>query len=245
MPAETTLPYCGAPPAVGTLADRWNLDPLLIAVLAALALAAMLRAPASRKPLAAAGWMVAALALISPLCALSVSLFAARVAQHMVLALVAAPLIAAALPPARNGRDLWPAAFAFFVALWFWHMPLPYDATFRSTPIYWAMHVTLFGAAVWLWRTLIAHRPQQGLHALAAGTLTALHMSLLGAVLTFAGHPMFAWHYTTTAAWGLSPLADQQLGGVVMWVPGCVLLIWAGLRSTRAFAAVMTDPREA
>ncbi|MBU3079353.1 cytochrome c oxidase assembly protein [Sphingomonas quercus] len=239
MSAETVLPYCGAPPAVGTLAERWNLDPMLLAALAILALVALLRAPAGRRPLAAAGWTVAALALMSPLCALSVSLFAARVSQHMLLAVIAAPLIAAAMPAPRSDHGLWPATFAFFVALWFWHMPVPYDATFHSTVIYWAMHISLFGTAICLWRALLGHRPHHGLRALAAGTVTALQMSLLGAVLTFASYPMFPWHFATTAEWGLTPLADQQLGGVVMWVPGCLLLLWAGLRSTRGLASAM------
>jgi putative membrane protein len=58
-----------------------------------------------------------------------------------------------------------------------------------------------------------------------------MQMGLLGAVLTFAGHPLFLWHLTTTQVWGLSPLRDQQLGGTLMWVPGIALFLFAALRS--------------
>jgi putative membrane protein len=58
-----------------------------------------------------------------------------------------------------------------------------------------------------------------------------MQMGLLGAVLTFAAHPMFLSHLSTTWAWGIEPLRDQQLGGVFMWVPGIILFLWAALRS--------------
>jgi putative membrane protein len=54
-------------------------------------------------------------------------------------------------------------------------------------------------------------------------------MSLLGALLTFAPHPLFAPHALTTEPWGLTPLADQQLGGAIMWGPGGLLFLAAAL----------------
>jgi len=232
------LPYCGAPPIPGELLSRFNLDPALIIVLLALGLGHVLRAKTSHTRLSAAvGWSVAAVALISPLCALSVALFSARVGQHMLLLLVAAPLIAYAWPPGKAekghpGWPLWVSGAAFFVALWFWHMPGPYDATFTSTFVYWSMHVTLFGSAILLWRELLHHTAQRTVDVLAVGALTSMQMGLLGAVLTFAGHPLYFWHLLTmTNAWGLTPLQDQQLGGVFMWVPGILLFLWAALRS--------------
>lgn len=234
------LPYCGSPPAPGELLTRFNLDPVLIIVLIVLAglhLQHLRRRPdAPRGLLAAAslGWLSAAAALISPLCALSVSLFAARVGQHMFLLLVAAPLIAYALPETRAPRGaarLWGPALAFFLALWFWHMPSPYDATFRSTLVYWCMHLTLFGSGILLWRTLLHHRPERTAEVLVIGALTSMHMSLLGAVLTFAGRPLFFWHLLLTSQWGLTPLQDQQLGGVFMWTPGMLLFVWVAVRS--------------
>jgi putative membrane protein len=230
-----SVPYCGLPPVPAELLSRFNLDPLLILVLTACSLAHLLAIPRGTPRLqAATGWLIAAVAFISPLCASSVSLFSARVAQHMVLILLAAPLIAVSAPPlSRHHRvqSLWLTAGGFFVALWFWHMPVPYDATFSSTALYWLMHVTLFGAAILLWRDLLQHSTDRTVEVLGIGALTSMHMGLLGAVLTFAGHPLYLWHMTTTQAWGLSPLRDQQLGGTLMWVPGIVLFLFAALRS--------------
>jgi len=230
-----TLPYCGLPPAPGELLHRFNLDPVLIAVLALLAgwHIGSLRSRDGRIR-ATGGWVLACFAFISPLCALSVSLFSARVAQHMILVLLAAPLIASGwTESSRKPALLWAAAAMFFIALWFWHMPVPYDATFASTMLYWSMHVTLFGSALLLWHELLNHRHDRLGDVLAAGALTSMQMGLLGAVLTFATHPLFLWHLTTTRAWGLTALRDQQLGGVIMWVPGITLFLWTALRSLR------------
>jgi putative membrane protein len=183
---------------------------------------------------AALGWAIACAAFVSPLCALSVSLFSARIAQHMILLLAAAPLIAFALPRTiyRNGSlPLWASAAAFFVALWYWHMPGPYDATFSSTSLYWLMHVTLFGSGILLWRELLHHRQKRTVEVFAVGALTCMQMGFLGAILTLAGRPLFFWHLTTTAVWGLSPLQDQQLGGTLMWVPGILLFLCVAIRS--------------
>jgi putative membrane protein len=235
--------YCGAPPVPGGLMDRFNLDPVLIvALLAVTALHIGHRHRSGRPVLSVAcGWGVAAAAFLSPLCALSVSLFSARVAQHMILVLIAAPLIAASLPDWRwlqRSGILWAASVTFFVALWFWHMPAPYEATFRSSLIYWAMHLSLFGSAVWLWASLLRqHSPQ----ALVAGVLASVQMGLLGAVIALASWPMYRPHYTTAEAWGFTPLADQQLGGVLMWVPGCLLFLWVALWSLAAMWRTMDE----
>jgi putative membrane protein len=233
------LPYCGAAPAPGELLARFNLDPKLIF---ALLLICAWQLMAIRKRgggmpnavCAAGGWLIAAAALLSPLCALSVALFSARIAQHMVLTLVAAPLIAMGMAGVRDSGSawsLWMSAALFFVALWFWHMPVPYEATFTSVWTYWIMHATLFGTSLLLWRNLLHHSQRQTGQALVAGQLTFVHMGLLGAVLTLADRPLFQWHLLTTESWGLTPLQDQQLGGTIMWVPGMVLFLWATLRS--------------
>lgn len=246
------VPYCGTAPLPGTLLVRFNLDPVLIASLVLLCAwqlwmiqrrGALVR---QNQILALAGWLVAAGALVSPLCALSVALFSARIAQHMILILVAAPLIALGLPPMRPARApwrLWWSAAAVFFALWFWHMPVPYDATFTSALIYWGMHITLFGSSILLWHALLDYPSRWTGQVLMAGTLTFLHMGLLGAVLTFADRPLFLWHLTTTAAWGLSPLQDQQLGGSLMWVPGIAFFLWSTLRSlTRLWRSLEGAP---
>jgi putative membrane protein len=229
------VPYCGSPPSPGELWERFNLDPLLLLVLSlfGVLLIWMVRGRWERR-CAALGWTMAFAAFVSPLCALSVSLFSARIAQHMILLLVAAPFIALALPraPHRNGSwQLRASAGMFFVALWFWHMPDPYDATFNSTSTYWLMHSTLFGSGILLWRELLHHRPNQAVEVFAVGAITCMQMGFLGAILALAGRPLFSWHFTTTAVWGLSPLQDQQLGGTLMWVPGILLFLWVAIRS--------------
>jgi len=229
------IPYCGLAPLPGNLVERFNFDPVLIGSLLLIAgiHLYLVRRDRSARFRAGLGWAAAAAAFLSPLCALSVSLFAARVGQHMLLLLVAAPLIAGATPWTESHRSPWPATMAFFAALWFWHMPMPYDATFRSDAVYWSMHVTLFGSGIWLWHALLGHAPGRAAAMLAAGTLTSMQMSLLGAVLTLSSRAFFAPHYFTTQAWGFTPLADQQLGGALMWVPGCLLFLWVALRSFR------------
>lgn len=230
------LPYCGAPPSPGELLSRFNLDPVLIVVLISLAAAQLVNTGSRRMFVyGVCGWLVAAAAFLSPLCALSVALFCARIGQHMLLLLVAAPLIALGLRPAHSERvwGLWVYALLFFVALWLWHMPAPYAATFTSTTLYWVMHVTLFGGAILLWHALLHHPSRRTVDALTVGMLTSMQMGLLGAVLTLATHPLFHPHLLSSAAWGLTPMQDQQLGGTLMWVPGILLFLWAAIRSLR------------
>lgn len=230
------LPYCGTAPLPGELLTRFNLDPALIAILAAaiwLQLKLSKHATPRQRTLGVVGWLIAATAWLSPLCALSVALFSARVGQHMILLFIAAPLIAMGMPlrGRRQGWSIGLSALLFFAALWFWHMPLPYEATFQSTTVYWCMQLSLFGSAIWLWCELLHPTPERTAEALSAGALTSMHMGLLGAVLSFAGHPLFRWHLTTTWPFGLTPLEDQQLAGVVMWVPGIALFLWVALCS--------------
>lgn len=248
MPPQT-LPYCGLPVLPGELLTRFNLDPLLLIGLALAVCAHVSYARTRRaRAFAASGWIVAAFAFVSPLCALSVSLFSARAGQHMILILVAAPLIALGFPSAIPGRNakvnqLRLAGLLFFIALWFWHMPVPYDSTFASTVVYWTMHITLFGTAIVLWRQLLLHVREHTGEALVIGALSSMQMGLLGAILTFASHPLFVWHLTTAQPWGLSPLQDQQLGGVLMWVPGILLFLFAFVRSVERLWAVLETGR--
>jgi putative membrane protein len=240
------IPYCGLPPSPGTLWSRWNLDPILITVLVAFTVLYAVAALRQRGRVAVPwrqasfylGWAITAVALISPLCPLSVSLFAGRVGQHVILILIGAPLVAAGRPVAlvsgllgRRAGDpgRWAApicAAALFAALlWFWHAPVPYAETFRSSFVYWSMHVTLYGAALWLWSSLIDAPPAKTLHVVFAGIISSVQMGFLGALITFAPRPLYTPHLLTTAAWNLTPLQDQQLGGAIMWVPGCAIFL--------------------
>jgi putative membrane protein len=227
------IPFCGAPPLPGSAA--WTLDPLLLAVLATGGLWLARLAPsvgAGRAAAGAAGWIVLSASLVSPLCNLAVALFGARVAQHLLLVLVAAPLLALALTRREVPRPIapLPASACFAATLWLWHLPVPYAATFHPDGIaWWWMHGTLVAAAIWLWASIFASLHSRPEAAALAGLLTGLQMGALGALLTFAPRPLYAPHGpAVTLPWGLTPLEDQQLGGLLMWVPGGLL-----------FAAVM------
>jgi putative membrane protein len=230
------IPYCGPSPVPGALADRWNLDPIVFAALAALALSYALAHRASahtrrERAAFATGLCVIGITVVSPLCALAVALFSARMAQHLLLVLIAAPLLVAGCLRgdlvSRRENKVAPlaATFVFAAFWWFWHAPGPYDAALRNDFLYASMQVTLLASAFGLWRVLT--RP--GLDAFLVGAATAMHMGLLGALLTFAPDPIHASHLTTTFGWGMSPLEDQQLAGVLCWVPGCGAFLIAGL----------------
>src|SRR5688500_6452009 len=101
-------PYCGSAPTAAGLWSRWNLDPVLLLLLAlsAFALAGVLvRAPRASRARAATAWGLLALLFVSPLCAATSALFAARVAHHLLLVALAMPLLAWAWPVRAGARN--------------------------------------------------------------------------------------------------------------------------------------------
>jgi putative membrane protein len=238
---RATQSYCGPPVDPQELLGHWNLDPVLFAALIASAAVYWIgyrTYPMKGRACFTAGWCFGTLALISPLCAASVSLFAARIGQHLILTIIAAPLIAFGLPRAKglSARPLL-AALVFTFVLWFWEAPAPYAATFASSGVYWLMHISVVASAIWLWRALI-NGDEAGAITAAAGSM--MQMSLLGALLTFAPKALYAWHFTTTVPYGLSALEDQQLGGILMWVPGAVpFLVMALVRAARSLSPTL------
>ncbi len=230
------IPFCGPPPLPGGAA--WNTHPVLIGVLLLGAAATLMLARRDGRRVAwpVAGWAMLALALVSPLCSLSVALFSVRVTQHLVVVLGAAPLLAVTFMRLRLVRWAGTAAPAacFAVLLWLWHLPGPYLATFAADGVaYWMMHVSLAVSATWFWAALLRLGPARPLAATVAALATAIQMGVLGALLTFAPRPIYSPHAPdVTLPWGFTPLEDQQLGGLLMWVPGgllFVLVLAAGL----------------
>jgi putative membrane protein len=261
-----SVPYCGPPPSPGSLWFSWNLDPILIGALVAvlgLYILGGIRLERAGHGLTArqraaflSGWLITTLALVSPLCPLSVSLFAARVGQHMILTLLAAPLVMAGRPvqavtaalarPTPRGRWGRPAPLlattVFTVLLWSWHAPGPYATTFSSTLAYWSMHFTVFGSALWLWHGLLAGEEGSMIRTVAAGVISSAQMGFLGALITLAPRAVYEAHALTTGVWGLTQLQDQQFGGVIMWVPGCAIFLgFAMLALWPAIAEVKAD----
>ncbi|MEQ3631077.1 MAG: cytochrome c oxidase assembly protein [Sulfitobacter sp.] len=225
--------YCGPAPGPEDFWFRWNFDPLLLAALSLLFFV-VLRAR-SCHGLAAVGVLV--LAFVSPLCALSSALFSARVVHHVLLVAVAAPLLARAWPSRRAGGAM--AAFAVStVVLWGWHLPVAYDLALSHVGVYWLMQISLLGAALWFWRAVFSpgRTPVEALTLLIAGFA---QMGLLGAILTFAPEALYAAHAVAPMDWGFSPLADQQLGGILMWVPaGLPYAVVAGAVARRGWATL-------
>ena len=223
-------PYCGAAPVPGELLARWNFDPLLLAALAAGALLWRLYVPREpgREKWAAAALALALLLFVSPFCALTSALFSARVVHHVLLAAVAAPLLVAALP--RNAMRL-PGSLAAWTLLqalvfWSWHAPPLYAAALSNDAVYWLMQASLLLAATGFWTAIRRSAAPAAVGALLA---TMVQMGLLGALITFAGTPLYAPHLAGTFAWGLTPLDDQQLAGLIMWAPSAALYLAAAL----------------
>ncbi len=229
------LPYCGPAPAAGEW--RWNPDPLLIAALAAAALAFALGTRGRERALGLGAVAVLAVGFVSPLCALSSALFAARTVHHVLLVAVAAPLLAWALPPRRLG-PLALATAGQAVVFWLWHAPAAYGWALSHDVAYWSMQTSLLGTAVWFWAGVRRASPPA---AVAHLLVAMVAMGLLGALLTFAGRPLYAPHLLTTAAWGLSPLEDQQIAGLIMWAPAAAIYLAAALLTLGRW--IGPDPR--
>lgn len=224
--------YCGLPPTLETLWGRWNFDPVLLVALVVIGLIGgfTLRHSSPRRQLALAGaWLLAAVLFVSPICALTVALLSARVGHHVLLTMVVAPLVALSLPPAwgRKASPLLPLVVST-VALWLWHAPDVYTSAFAHPAIYLLMQATLAGSFIWLWLTLL--RNDAPLAAGLSALSSSIQMGLLGALLVFAPAPLYLPHLGTTMAFGLAPLGDQQLAGLIMWVPAnlplMALVLW-------------------
>ncbi|UOM32578.1 cytochrome c oxidase assembly protein [Acuticoccus sp. I52.16.1] len=223
--------YCGPPPLPDAVWASWNFDPALLVALLALTLV-LRRHPAG---LAAVG--VLAVAFVSPLCPLSAALFSARGVHHVLLVAVAAPLLACAVPSLRAPRIALPFAVST-VVLWAWHVPAAYDLALANVAVYWLMQLSLLASAVWFWRCVFAQEasPIDSLAFVVAGFA---QMGMLGAVLTFAPQPLFAAHLAAPFAFGISPVDDQALGGLIMWVPaGIPYAVAAVIVARRGWAMI-------
>jgi putative membrane protein len=243
--APIWLPYCGAAPIPADWLSRWNFDPLLlIAIAGGTALLWRLADAASDRRLLAGAVAVSVLLFVSPFCALSSALFSARVTHHVLLAAIMAPLLVFAVAE-RHTRSagslaLWTALQA--LTFWLWHAPGLYAEALSSSALYWLMQVTLLGTAAGFWAAL---RHASAPAAIAALLASTVQMGLLGALITFAGGPLYAPHFVSTLPWGLSALEDQQLAGLIMWAPSAGLYLGSALfvahrwlaREDREFAA--------
>jgi putative membrane protein len=201
------------------------------------------------------GWICMAIALASPLHDLSRRLFAAHMAEHEVVMTIAAPLLVVSRPLAivvwafpaswrrpiaRTAQTLayllgWDilsrplvATAVHALAIWFWHIPAVFDAALGSEGLHWLQHVSFSVSAMFFWWSLFNLRQRSGI-AVACLFITGLHTAALGALLTLIREPIYPLQAKLAAAWGVEPLQDQQLAGLIMWIPAGLAYVAAGL----------------
>ena len=207
----------------------------------------------------ALGWLALVAALVTPLDTLGGHLFSAHMVQHELLMVVAAPLLvlgrplaswAWALSPAQRrlagrlfSRRGWAAPWALLtdplgafalhaLAVWAWHLPAAFDAALSSEGWHVAQHGSFLGTALFFWWSVLGHDPRGRYgagHSAASLFATMMHTGALGALLSLAPDPWYAPYGASTVALGLDPAQDQQLGGLVMWVPAGLVYVAAAL----------------
>ena len=215
----------------------WSWDPawdeLVLLTLAAAAYAAAARRyPVSRARAAAfaASLLLTAAVFVTPVGTLALNyLLAAHLLQNVALAEWAPALAVLGLSPpmaiALGRRRLvrWlthpAAALPFWLATYgVWHVPAVYDAALRSEPLLHLEHANYFLAGLALWWPVFHDAP----HALSAGAKAAyvfaafLLASPVGLLLALLPSPIYGFYEEAPRVWGLSPLADQQIAGVLM-----------------------------
>jgi putative membrane protein len=200
------------------------------------------------------------LALISPIDALGEVLFSGHMLQHLLLILVAAPLLVLGVPPAavawaiperwRAGlgrwwrgqyllRNFWQLLnkpvlvwVLHALALLAWHVPVLYEAAIEYEFFHFLEHTSFLLTALLYWMVLV-QSGRKGHLSYGAGMLYVFSMAMfsgvLGALITFSRQAWYPIHAETALLWGFTPLEDQQLAGVLMWVPGNFIYLLAFL----------------
>jgi cytochrome c oxidase assembly factor CtaG/cytochrome c2 len=206
----------------------------------------------------AAGWLTLVVSLVSPMAWLSEILFSVHMTQHTLLLLVAAPLLTfghpvlawlwvldprpreAAAHAFRGPRTVgaWHAVTAppsvFLIqalALWLWHIPSWYEAALHNDLIHAFEHLCFVLAGSLFWWAMVNGRYGRSGYGLGVlyVFLTAIHSSALGALLTVAPSVWYGEYARQAAVWRIDALADQQLAGLLMWIPAGVIFIVFGL----------------
>jgi cytochrome c oxidase assembly factor CtaG len=217
-----------------------------------------------------AGWAILAGALVSPLHAAGEASFAMHMLEHELIMLPAALLLVAAHPgpvrlwglPAvvREGLaplirfDLWRwlgsplvATVLQALALVLWHMPALFDRALRSEGWHIAQHLSFVVTALLFWWAMLPRGRGQAQHLVSALCLfvTSMIGGGVGALMALDASPWYAAYAELgMTPFGLTPAADQQLAGVIMWVPGGLFHLAAALLFlARALAPERLDPR--
>ena len=201
------------------------------------------------------------LALCSPIDVLGEYLFSVHMIQHELLMVLAAPLLVISRPTstllwglpqgcrlwlgkiiqqksvARCSKALLSAVGAWLlhaIGLWAWHIPVLFNASLRSDTIHTLQHFSFVLIALVFWYAMLRNYQHQ-LGAVLYLFTTAIHASVLGALITLSPVVWYTPYKQTTHEFGLTPLEDQFLGGIVMWMPAGIAFIAAGIYLTAQY----------
>ncbi len=210
-----------------------------------------------------AGLLALVLALLSPIDLLSGQLFFMHMIQHMLLVMVAPPLLWLANPmpvlvwglPLRlrrlAGRQLFgqhaslrrwltpltrPVGvwLVYFFILWGWHDPGAYNAALRDDLVHDLEHLTFFGSAMLLWWHIIGagprwHKRFSYLGRTAYSLASVPGNMILGVAIALAETPIYTYYLSVPRVWAVSVLTDQQISGIIMWIPGSMMHLIAAI----------------
>jgi len=202
--------------------------------------------------------------LMSPINALADGyLFSAHMLQHIILLLVVPALVLLSLPRSRSlamrPRAIGHPLFGWIAgvgAMWFWHAPALCNAAISSRPVHALQTVSLLMLGCVFWRQILAPRENERLSPPAAVLYlfsACVTCSILGIILTFSPVTVcsiyamppadrFGLLPTIRAGWGLTPERDQQIGGLLMWVPMCLIYLSAILAQIARWFAGSGSP---
>jgi putative membrane protein len=190
------------------------------------------------------GMLTLGCALLSPLHWLGEHLFTFHMIEHEIVMAVSAPLIVLARPagillwalpgksrriagslmrsPMIGGPWKWctsatNATIIHGLAIWAWHVPALFDAAVTNTALHRLQHLSFFATAILFWWAIV-WRSGYGTSAWHLFA-TMIHTSVLGALMALAPRVLYVAQTRTAMGWGLTPLEDQQMAGIIMWVP--------------------------
>jgi putative membrane protein len=166
-------------------------------------------------------------------------LFTVHRVQHLVLTLVFPPLLIAGIPgwlltpalrhqPVRRiarvlGHPVVAGVF-YSVTIGAWHVPGAYDLMMRDHDLHIVTHIMFMVSATMMWWPVMSPSPEVPRLSRGAAMLylflVGIPMQLVAALITLSGRVLYPWYTDAPRTWGLTPLDDQQLGGLLMWVPG-------------------------
>lgn len=162
--------------------------------------------------------------------------------QHIALMNVLAPMLVLLLrwwKPHVRATGWIAAAICQLVLLWGWHAPPAMSLVLSSPTAHLAMQLSLFGAALWFWMSVFTLPLRQGWQALFALLITGKLFCLLGALLIFAGRPV----YTSASTAHLITVADQEMAGLMMIVACPLSYVIAGIVLSSIWFTSIERPR--